>query len=100
MKNHQERSKFAALLRPIHRLPSRNPSDIVESERTFDAGNEIDGPLCPTECFYSVGDSFQVLHRVNFRQYQRPNGGNGELKVASIAWVSSQGAEQGVTLQC
>jgi hypothetical protein len=81
MKFYQERSKFAALFGSIHRLPSRNGSDVVESGRTFDAGDEIDRFLCPTECFHRIGDSFQILHRMDLRQYQRPNRGNGELNV-------------------
>jgi hypothetical protein len=82
MKIYQERSKFAALLGSIHRLPSRNGSDVVESGRTFDAGYEIGRFLGTTTCFHRVGDSLQILHRMNLRQYQRPNRGNGELNVA------------------
>lgn len=50
----------------------------MESERTFDGGNEMDGPLCPTTRFHRVRDSFQFLHGVNLGQHQRPNGGNSE----------------------
>ena len=52
----------------------------MESARTFDSGDEMDGPLCPTKRFHRVRDRFQFLNGVDFRQHQRPNGGNCELK--------------------
>jgi hypothetical protein len=77
---HQQRPKLTALLRPIYRLPSGNSTNIVHGFGALDAGDQMDGSLRPTERLHRIRNRFQILHGVHFRQHERPDGGNGELR--------------------
>ena len=79
-KTHQQRPKLTALLRAIYRFPSGNSTNVVQGLGALDAGDQMDGSLRPTNRFHRFRDRFQILHGVNFGQYERPNRGNGELR--------------------